>query len=106
MSQMNNKNVKHNQEYPTARKIRRSCSREMYRTRKKLDRWIAPELADKADELYFKKVIMNLPWIVANGSNRRVLSDWWDEHVSQEIAELWNVDRALLSKAFRDSFGG
>lgn len=29
-----NNNVKHDQNYPTARKIRRSCSREMFRTRK------------------------------------------------------------------------
>jgi hypothetical protein len=99
-------NVKHNQEYPTARKIRRSCNREMFRTRKRLEQWIAPELVEQADELYYKKVILNLPWIVANGSNRRLLSDWWDEHICPEIAELWGVDRAILSKAFRDAFGG
>ncbi|SFL68219.1 toxin CptA [Paenibacillus sp. 1_12] len=101
-----NNNVKHNQDYPTARKIRRSCSREMFRARKKLGQWIAPELVKQADELYFKKVILNMPWIVANGSNRRLLSDWWDEHIAPEVAELWKVDLAVLSKAFRDSFGG
>ncbi|NHN33046.1 dehydrogenase [Paenibacillus agricola] len=99
-------NVKHDQEYPTARKIRRSCSRELFRTRKKLGQWIAPELVKQADELYYKKVLLNLPWIVANGSNRRLLSDWWDEHIGPEIAELWDVDPAVLSKAFRDAFGG
>ncbi|MCU6796246.1 dehydrogenase [Paenibacillus sp. WQ 127069] len=101
-----NNNVKHDQDYPTARKIRRSCSREMFRTRKKLGQYITPELVKQADELYFKKVILNLPWIVANGSNRRVLSDWWEEQVAPEIAELWKVDLVVLSKAFRDSFGG
>jgi hypothetical protein len=78
----------------------------MFRTRKKLGHWIAPELVEQADELYFKKVILNLPWIVANGSNRRLLSDWWEEHICPEVAALWSEDPAVLSKAFRDSFGG
>ncbi|TDF94090.1 dehydrogenase [Paenibacillus piri] len=101
-----NNNVKHNQSLPTARKIRRSCSRELYRARKKLNRWIAPDLVEQADELYFKKVALNLIWIVENASNRKVLSDWWEENVCPEIAELWSVDPATLAKAFRDSFGG
>ncbi|NOU96578.1 dehydrogenase [Paenibacillus sp. LMG 31456] len=105
MNPMNN-NMKHKQELPTARKIRRSCSRELYRTRKKINKWIAPELVEKADELYFKKVALNLLWIVENGSNRKLLADWWDENVCPEIAELWSVDPPLLAKAFRDSFGG
>ncbi|MDF2714297.1 MAG: dehydrogenase, partial [Paenibacillus sp.] len=34
------------------------------------------------------------------------LSNWWDENVCQEIATLWNVEPADLSRAFRDAFGG
>ncbi|WP_028550091.1 hypothetical protein [Paenibacillus sp. UNC451MF] len=98
--------VKHDQSYPTARKIRRACSREMYRARKKIDKWISPELVDKGDEIYYKKVLLNLPWIVENSSNRKVLSDWWDENVCTEIAELWDVEPATLARAFRESFGG
>jgi len=105
MNPVNNK-VKHEQSLPTARKIRRACSRELYRTRKKLNRWIPPELAEQADELYFKKVALNLLWIVENSSNRKILADWWDENVCPEIAELWSVDPHLLARAFRESFGG
>ncbi len=98
--------VKHDQSYPTARKIRRACSREMYRARKKIDKWISPELVDKADEIYYKKVLLNLIWISENSSNRKLLSDWWDENVCPEIAELWEIEPALLARAFRESFGG
>ncbi|MCS7464753.1 dehydrogenase [Paenibacillus doosanensis] len=98
--------VKHNQSYPTARKIRRACVKELYRARKKIGKWIAPELVEQADELYYKKVLLNLPWIVEHNSNRKLLADWWDENVCPEIAELWSVEPAVLAKAFRDSFGG
>ena len=45
-------------------------------------------------------------WIHENASNRRLLSDWWDENVSAEIAEIWDVNREKLCAAFRDAFGG
>lgn len=107
MKRMNPTNkMKHNQEIPTARKIRRSCSRELYRARKKINKWIAPDLVEQADALYFKKVALNLPWIAENSSNRKILSDWWEENVCPEIAELWQVDAKVLAKAFRESFGG
>ncbi|PZE20704.1 dehydrogenase [Paenibacillus xerothermodurans] len=101
-----NKEAKHKQQLPTARKIRRSCSRELYRTRKKLNKWISPELVEQAEQLYFKKVCLNLLWIVEHGSNRKLLSDWWEENVCPELAELWAVEPARLAKAFRESFGG
>ena len=108
MNPMNNAKhtVKHNPSLPTARKIRRTCSRELYRARKKLNQWIAPELVEEAEKLYFKKVVLNLIWIVENGSNRKLLCDWWDEHVCPEIAELWSIEPNTLAQAFRDSFGG
>jgi toxin CptA len=34
------------------------------------------------------------------------LADWWDENVSGEIAELWEVEPSKLRSAFRDAFGG
>jgi len=97
---------KHTQNLPTARKIRRACSKEMYRTVKRLNVWIKPELIEQAETLYYKKVLLNLPWISEHSSNHKLLSDWWDDNVSAEIAALWNVDRVALSKAFRDAFGG
>lgn len=98
--------VKHDQNYPSARKIRRSCTREMYRARKKIGKWIAPHLVEQADELYYKKVMLHLPFIVENSSNRRLLADWWEENVGPEIAELWDIEPATLARAFRESFGG
>jgi hypothetical protein len=97
---------KHKPSYPTARKIRRSCSRELYRASKRIGKWIQPDLVDQAEDLYFKKVILNLPWIVEHSSNRKALCDWWDENVRQEVAELWQVEPNILGKAFRESFGG
>lgn len=103
---MNNKPGKHAAALPTPRKIRRSCSKELYRTIKRLGVYIPEERIKQGEELYYKKVIGNLLWIGENISNRKVLADWWDESVSTELAELWQVDRAALSKAFRHAFGG
>ncbi|MCC2686474.1 MAG: dehydrogenase [Paenibacillaceae bacterium] len=99
-------NSKHEPKYPTARQIRRACNRELYRTIKKLKIWIPPEQIVQAEELYFRRVVMNLPWIVEHGSNHKLLADWWAENVCPEIAKLWNVDADVLERAFRDAFGG
>ncbi|WP_426451439.1 dehydrogenase [Paenibacillus sp. S-38] len=98
--------MKHSQPLPSARQIRRTCSRELYRARKKLGGWIPPEQVSQADELYYKKVLLNLPYIAENGSNRKLLADWFDENVCGEIAALWNVESEALGRAFRESFGG
>ncbi|RAV16757.1 dehydrogenase [Paenibacillus contaminans] len=102
----NQRNEKHAPALPTARGIRRACNKELYRTIKKLKIWIPPEQLEKAEQLYAKKVLLNLLWIHENGSNRKALADWWDENVCPEISELWNVERDTLGKAFRESFGG
>ncbi len=99
-------NERHQQEVPNARKVRRSCNRELYRTMKKLKIWIPPEQMAEAEKIYFRKVTEHLPFIVENGSNRKALCDWWDENVCADIAKLWNVESDILSKAFRDAFGG
>jgi hypothetical protein len=104
---MNNKmNEKHKQQFPSARAIRRACNKELYRTAKRLKSWISPSQMEQAEELYVKQVMLNLPFIVDNGSNRKALADWWEEHVSPDIASLWNVEPAALNHAFRDAFGG
>ncbi|MDF2649970.1 MAG: hypothetical protein K0Q73_5775 [Paenibacillus sp.] len=104
---INNKpNEKHKQQFPSARGIRRACSKELYRTIKRLKIWISPEQIRAAEELYVKKVMLNLPFIMENGSNRKALSDWFDENVGPEIAPLWNVELEVLNHAFRDAFGG
>ncbi|MCR2806141.1 dehydrogenase [Paenibacillus soyae] len=103
---MNPNAQKHSADYPSARKIRRSCSNELYRAAKRLKVWVPKDKMEQAEALYFKKVILNLQWIYENKSNRKAQADWWDDNVSAEIAELWEVDRGRLCEAFRDAYGG
>ncbi|SDE37499.1 toxin CptA [Paenibacillus sp. UNCCL117] len=98
--------MKHQKPLPSARQIRRTCSRELYRARKKLGRFITPEQIREADDFYYRKVMANLPYIAENGSNRKLLADWFDEHVSSEVAAMWGVEQPAMSHAFRESFGG
>ncbi|WP_168123922.1 dehydrogenase [Paenibacillus sp. HB172176] len=97
---------KHAQAYPSARKIRRSCNNELYRTVKRMKAYVSKEKMDAAEKLYFQKVIQNLPWIVENKDNRKAQADWWEDNLSAEIAELLGVDRIKLAQAFRDAYGG
>lgn len=97
---------KHSAPLPTPRSIRRACSNELYRTGKRLKVHIPQALMEQAEHLYVKRVIGNLAWIVENRSNRKLLADWWDEEISEEIATLWKVDQTKLKQAFRDAFGG
>lgn len=103
---LNNKHIKHQSALPTPRKIRRGCSKELYRTIKRLGVYIPPDKLQEGEDLYYKKVIENLIWIGENSSNRRALADWWEKAVGPELAELWNLDAKALSTAFRAAFGG
>lgn len=105
-SAMANFTAKHQTALPNPRKIRRSCSKELYRTIKRLGVYIPEDRVKEGEALYYKKVIGNLLWIGENISNRKLLADWWDEAVSAELAELWEVEREALSSAFRAAFGG
>lgn len=97
---------KHRQGYPTARKIRRACSAELYRTAKRLKQWIPPDKMEAAEQLYFRKVAENLIWIHENSSNRKKLADWFENNVSADIGAIWDVEPSRVSAAFRDAFGG
>lgn len=97
---------KHAAGLPTARKIRRACSNELYRTVKRLKLYIPQEKMEQAERLYFRKVAENLLWIVEHKDNRKAQASWWADNVSQEIAELWEVDRDKLCDAFREAYGG
>lgn len=103
---MNTNQAKHDKPLPNARAIRRSCSKELYRTVKKLKAYIPADRVKEAEELYVKKVMLNLLWIANNGSNRRALADWFEEQVAPDIAALWDMEPQAVSRAFRDSFGG
>jgi len=103
---MKPKPARHQAALPKARGIRRACRNELYRTIKRLDIWVAPEKLSKAEELYAKRVVLNLPWIAEHQSNRRALADWFDANCAADIAALWEVDRERLSEAFRSAFGG
>lgn len=52
---MNNKPGKHASPLPTPRKIRRGCSKELYRTVKRLGVYIPEERIREGEELYYKK---------------------------------------------------
>jgi hypothetical protein len=97
---------KHKPHFPSARAIRRACSKELYRAAKRLKMWISPEQMQQAEECYVKQVLLNLAFIVDMESNRKVQADWWEEHVSPQIAEIWQVEPTVLNRAFRDAFGG
>lgn len=97
---------KHDKELPSARKIRRSCQNELYRTIKRLNVWIPEKKVREAETLYYHKVVMNLPWVHENGDNRKKLADWFTEEVGPEIAEIWDIPIEKLEKSFRDAFGG
>jgi len=98
--------AKHEPVYPSARKIRRACSVELYRTIKRLNRYIPPEKVEEAEKLYFRKVAENLLWIHEHRGNRKKLADWWEENVCPDIAALWDVEPERLGAAFRAAFGG
>ncbi len=91
---------------PTARKVRRSCNKELYRTIKRLNIWVPLVQREEAEALYYRKVMLNLLWITENGSNRKLLADWFEQNVAPDIAPLWNVEQVTLSRAFRSAFGG
>ena len=97
---------KHNAPRPTLRTIRRACANELYRALKRLKLHVPADKVKEAEAIYVRKVIGHLEWITDNRSDRSKLADWWDEAVSEDIASLWGVDRARLSRAFRDAFGG
>lgn len=97
---------RHRSPLPTARKIRRSCQHELYRAVKRMKLYLPEDLLQQGEKLYTDKVFANMIWIHENGSNRMLLADWFDEAVSAELAELWNVDREKLTAAFRHTFGG
>jgi hypothetical protein len=102
-----NANHNHSQKKPfSVREIRRACNKELYRTIKKLKVRLTDEQIQRANELYFKKVLLNIQMISENKDNRKVLSDWWEMNVCPEISEIWNVETAVLANAFRRAFGG
>ena len=99
-------NERHASTLPSPRKIRRACQQELYRTVKRMKLYIPENLLKQGEQLYTKKVLGHLLWIHEHSSNRKLLADWFDEAVSGELAELWQVDRAKLSEHFRHTFGG
>jgi len=103
---MNQERTRHTATLPNPRTIRRACSKELYRTIKRLRSHIPAEAVQAAEELYTRRVIGHLEWITLHQSNRKKLANWWEESVCPEIAALWQVDPARLSRAFRDAFGG
>lgn len=103
---MKNDIGKHAGSLPTARTIRRACGNELYRTVKRLKAYVPETKMKEAEELYVRRVILNLLWIHEHRSDRKKLADWWDAEVAADIAALWGVEQDRLSHAFREAFGG
>lgn len=99
-------NMKHTAQLPSPRSIRRACSRELYRTLKRLDVFVPQDRIEAAEKLYFQKVVGNLLWIFEHRSDRKRQAEWWAEAVAPDIAELWGVNTDLLVKAFKESYVG
>lgn len=97
---------KHEPKLPTARAIRRACSKELYRTKKRLKVWISEELMITAEQIYIRKVSQHLLWIVENQHNKKAQAEWWATEVSGDIAALWNVDQQALIAAFSHAYAG
>ncbi|HIW32299.1 MAG TPA: dehydrogenase [Candidatus Paenibacillus intestinavium] len=103
---MKHQAANHNPQLPTARKIRRSCQAELYRTIKRLKVYILPEKVEQAETIYFKKVANHAVWLHENRSNRKKQVDWWEENVCDELVAVLEVDREEFVTAFRAAYGG
>lgn len=103
---MKHQDVNNSPELPTARKIRRSCQAELYRTLKRLKVYIPPQKLKEAEQLYFKKVASHAVWLHENRNNRKKQMDWWDENVCEELVAVLEVDRDQFAAAFRASYVG
>ena len=97
---------KHDKPLPSVRQVRRACGRELYRTAKRLGKWITPERMEQAETFYFKKVVLHLPYIVKNSGNKKLLADWFEEHAATEVAAMWEVEPKAAAIAFRQALGG
>jgi hypothetical protein len=95
---------RHTAQLPSIRNIRRACSRELYRTAKRLNVYLTPQQMEQAEEHYFTKVIGNLMWIYENRSNRNKQAEWWAIAVAPGIAQIWKVDQNELIRAFKDGY--
>lgn len=103
---MKHQATNHQSQLPTARKIRRSCQIELYRTIKRLKVYISPEKLAQAETIYFKKVANHVVWLHENSSNRKKQMEWWEENVCDELVAVLEVDRTAFVAAFRDAYGG
>ncbi|HZG58211.1 dehydrogenase [Paenibacillus sp.] len=103
---MKQQNQKHTAQLPSPRGIRRACSRELYRTLKRLNAYVPEEKVQEAEKLYFEKVVGNLLWIFEHRSNKKKQAEWWAVAVAPDIAELWGVNEEQLVRAFKEGFAG
>lgn len=93
-------------EYPSARKVRRSCQTELQRTIKRMKIWIPSSKIEQANQFYYQKVVQHSVWIHENRTHRKKQVDWWEENCCDEMAKILDVDRTALAEAFRASYGG
>jgi len=103
---MKHQGTNHSPQLPTARKIRRSCQAELYRTIKRLKVYIPPEKVEEAETIYYKKVANHAVWLHEHRSNRKKQVEWWEENVCDDLVAVLEVDRTAFANAFREAYGG
>lgn len=91
-------------DYPTARKIRRDCSKEIYRALKRMNVHVEQSKLTEAEQYYTKMVITHFQVIRELSKNRKNQVQWWDEHCSEQLSVILGVDRTAFVEAFTKAY--
>lgn len=90
--------------YPTARKIRRDCSKELYRALKRMNVHVEESKLIEAEKYYTKMVITNHPTMRELHNNRNGQVQWWNEHCSEQLALILEVEHSAFVEAFTKAY--
>src|SRR5690606_41032830 len=88
---------------PTARKIRRDCSKELYRAIKRMDIYVSQDKIEQA-ERYYAQMVATHYLHLRELNQRKKQVEWWEEHCSTKLAELLEVDQQLFIQAFKRAY--
>ena len=93
-------------EYPTARKIRRDCSKELYRALKRMDVYVKESKLKEAELYYAKMVATHYLHLADLNKQRKKQVEWWKEHCSEQIATILDVNHEQFVQAFTQAYLG
>jgi len=93
-------------EYPTARKIRRDCSKELYRALKRMNVYVNQDKIKEA-ELYYAQMVATHYLLLADlKKQRKKQVEWWEEHCSGKLADILELNHDQFVQAFRRTYLG